>query len=107
MEYLNAQPSETLERSPTLALQYGIALARVGTREAGERWVAIALDRARERGDLTIEAWALNVSGVIALEATNIRRGPRPQGYSSRPMESHPTGRLHERHQPDNEESPH
>jgi tetratricopeptide (TPR) repeat protein len=72
VECLSAQPSETLERSPTLALQYGIALARLGSREAGEPWVAMALDRARERGDRAIEAWALNVSGVIALEAGRI-----------------------------------
>jgi tetratricopeptide (TPR) repeat protein len=62
--YLSAQPSETLHRSPTLALQ--------GARADGERWVAIALDLAREQGDRTIEAWASNASGVIALEAGRI-----------------------------------
>jgi tetratricopeptide (TPR) repeat protein len=70
--YLSAQPSDTLYRSPTLALQYGIARARLGAREDGERWVAVALDRAREQGDRAIEAWASNVSGVIALEAGRI-----------------------------------
>jgi hypothetical protein len=66
VEYLSGQPLEILEQSPTLALHYGIAHARLGSREAGERWVAIALDRARKRGDRVVEAWALNVSGVIA-----------------------------------------
>jgi tetratricopeptide (TPR) repeat protein len=69
VESLSAQPAEALEQSPTLALQYGIAHARVGSRQAGERWVALALDRSRERGDGAVEAWALNAGGVIAFEA--------------------------------------
>lgn len=59
---------EALEGSPTLALLYGTAHARLGRLAEGDRWVALALQRARERGDRAIEVRALNARGAIALE---------------------------------------
>lgn len=61
-----------LEQSPTLALLYGIAQARLGRHADGARWVNVALMRSRTRGDRTIEARSLNVAGAIALEAGRI-----------------------------------
>jgi tetratricopeptide (TPR) repeat protein len=72
VEYLNDEPRGTLEQSPTLALVYGIAQARLGRHEDGARWVGAALERSRERGDRSIEARALNVAGAIALEAGRV-----------------------------------
>lgn len=63
---------DDLEESPTLALLYGIAQARLGAHAAGERWVAAALQLARDRGDRAIEARALSVSGAMALEQGRI-----------------------------------
>ena len=59
---------EALEESPTLALHYGMALARLGRLAESDQWVALALRRSRERGDRAIELRALNVQGAIALE---------------------------------------
>ncbi len=69
--YVEGQRSltEALNGSPTLALLYGTAHARLGQLAEGERWVAVALERARERGDRAIEVRALNVQGAIALES--------------------------------------
>ncbi len=72
VDYLSGQPEADVERSPTLALLLGIAHARLGRDADGKRWVQIALDRSRERGDRAIEARALNASGAIALESGRI-----------------------------------
>ncbi len=61
-----------LEQSPTLALLYGIAHARLGQLELGRQWATIALTRARMRGDRPVEVRALNVCGAIALEQGGI-----------------------------------
>ena len=71
-EYLREPGTAEVERSPTLALLYGIAQARLGEHAAGKRWVEVALARSRERGDRAIEARALNASGAIAFEAGRI-----------------------------------
>lgn len=68
IEHLGALPVRDLEQSPTLALLFGIAQARLGRHSSGRRWVGMALEAARARGDATIEARALNVSGAIAFE---------------------------------------
>ncbi len=68
---------EELEDSPTLALLYGIAQARLGAHGAGDRWVTAALRRARERGDQTIEARAQNVAGAMALEQGDVTRAAK------------------------------
>ena len=74
LEYLGGRRDEELEDSPTLALLYGIAQARLGSPAAGHRWVSVALEKSRERGDRVIEARALNVCGAIALERGQIDR---------------------------------
>jgi tetratricopeptide (TPR) repeat protein len=61
--------TEALDGSPTLALFYGMAQARLGRLSEGERWVTVALQSARERGDRALELRALNVRGAIALES--------------------------------------
>jgi len=68
VEQLGVLPVQELEQSPTLALLFGIAQARLGRHSSGRQWVATALDTARTRGDGEIEARALNVSGAIAFE---------------------------------------
>lgn len=69
VEYLAALPSEEVAQSPTLALLLAIANAQMGQHDAGKRWVTVALERARERGDRMVEARALNALGGIALLA--------------------------------------
>ncbi len=72
LAYLDRRPQEQLERSPTLALLYGIAHSRLGRLDSGQQWVMIALARARARGDRVLEVRALNVCGAIALERGGI-----------------------------------
>lgn len=72
VQYLSAQAEKQVLGSQTLALIYGTAHARLGRHAEGERWVDIALDLSRERGDRTIEVRALNVRGAIALEGGRI-----------------------------------
>lgn len=69
---LGALPVDELERSPTLAMLFGIAQGRLGRFSSGKQWVATALDGARSRGDHTIEARALNVAGAMAFEEGRI-----------------------------------
>ena len=45
VEYLEAWDAEQLGDSPTLALTYGIAQARLGAYETGRMWVGRALER--------------------------------------------------------------
>lgn len=71
-DYLTAVPEAERARSPTLALLYGIATARLGALGKGQAWVRTALERARERGDNAVEVRALNVLGVIAFEGGRI-----------------------------------
>jgi tetratricopeptide (TPR) repeat protein len=68
LTYLGQRSTEELEQSPTLALLRGIAYARVGQLEAGQRWAMVALSRARLLGDRPLELRALNVCGAVALE---------------------------------------
>ncbi|MBI2403271.1 MAG: hypothetical protein HYV20_11165 [Gemmatimonadetes bacterium] len=65
---LGALPVHELEQSPTLALLFGIAQARLGRPSSGKQWVGTALETAQVRGDSTVAARALNVSGAIAFE---------------------------------------
>lgn len=58
---------EQVEDSPTLALIYGSALARLGRPAEGLRWVEMALNEARKVADGEVEKRALNVLGGIAL----------------------------------------
>ncbi len=69
LDYLAPHEGELLHRSPTLALLYGSAHARLGRDVQAARWANAALKGARERGDRAVEARALNLLGAIALEA--------------------------------------
>jgi tetratricopeptide (TPR) repeat protein len=61
-----------LKQSPTLALLFGIAQARLGHHNSAKQWVEIGLETARARSDHAVEARALNVSGAIAFEEGRI-----------------------------------
>ncbi len=66
VEFLGARASE-LEDTPTLALLYGIAQARLGRHEQGVQWIDRALARARQLNERGVERHALNARGAIAL----------------------------------------
>jgi tetratricopeptide (TPR) repeat protein len=67
VEYLGARAESELEHSPSLALLYGTAHARLGRHDEGQRWLDLALDRARKRDEQAVERHALNARGAIAL----------------------------------------
>ncbi len=69
LDYLEPARSEALLGSPTLALLCGSANARLGRDVEATTWVDLALERAKQQGDLAVEARALNIRGAIALEA--------------------------------------
>jgi len=72
VEYLAGLPDQEVATSPTLALLFGSACARLGRDDQAQRWAAVALARARERGDRPVEARALNLSGAIAFDMGRI-----------------------------------
>ena len=67
IEYLGTRARIELEESPSLALLYGTAHARLGHNEEGARWLDLALDGARKRDDSAVEQRALNARGAAAL----------------------------------------
>jgi tetratricopeptide (TPR) repeat protein len=67
VEYLGARAGGELEQSPSLALLYGTAQARLGRHDEGQRWLDLALAGSRERDEQTVERHALNARGAIAL----------------------------------------
>lgn len=69
LESLADRDRETIERSPTLALHFGIAEGRLGRYGESAHWVDVALEGAVARGDRVLEARALNARGAIALES--------------------------------------
>ena len=71
VEYLGAQESE-LTGSPTLALLYGTAQARLGRHDEGLKWLDTALDEARKQEEQTVERHALNARGAVALVSGRI-----------------------------------
>ncbi len=71
VDYLSDRSQTDLRESPTLALLFGTAQARLGRHSEGMQWVEIALNRSRDRGDRAIEARALNDRGAIALVTGN------------------------------------
>src|SRR5437667_221563 len=92
VSYLGARKGTELADSPSLALLYGTAQARLGRHEEGLRWVDLALDQAvataEAAGDRTLWAQALRgraeirvVSGELELarreldRVAEIRRG--------------------------------
>src|SRR5712692_4120959 len=72
VEYLGARKGGELEESPSLALLYGTAQARLGRHEEGLRWLDLALEEARKRDDQAVECHALNARGAIALVSGRI-----------------------------------
>ncbi len=72
VDFLGGLPTEEVAKSPTLALLFGSACARLGRDELAQKWVAVALARARERGDRPVEARALNLSGAVAFDMGRI-----------------------------------
>ncbi len=67
VEYLGTQAESELEDSPSLALLYGTAHARLGRSDEGLRWLDRALDQARKQDEQTVERHALNARGAVAL----------------------------------------
>jgi len=72
VEYLGAQPASELADSPSLALLFGAAHARLGRQDEGQRWLDLALDLARQRDEQAVERNALNARGAIALVSGRI-----------------------------------
>ncbi len=72
IEYLGAQTRSELADSPTLALLYGTAQARLGRHDEGLRWLDLALDEARRRHEPAVEGQALNARGAIAVVSGRI-----------------------------------
>ena len=72
VEYLGGRPGSELVDSPSLALLYGTAYARLGRHDEGQRWLDVALDQARKRDEQTVERHALNARGAIALVSGRI-----------------------------------
>src|SRR5256885_4935999 len=72
VEYLGAQPASELADSPSLALLYGTAHARLGRHDEGQRWLDLALDLARKRDEQAVERDSLNARGAIALVSGRI-----------------------------------
>jgi tetratricopeptide (TPR) repeat protein len=67
VEYLGTQAESELEDSPSLALLYGTAHARLGRSDEGLRWLDKALDQARKQDEQAVERHALNARGAVAL----------------------------------------
>src|SRR5438552_9125 len=72
VSYLGARKGTELADSPSLALRYGTAQARLGRHEEGLRWVDLALDQAHKRDEQAVERHALNARGAIALVSGKI-----------------------------------
>jgi tetratricopeptide (TPR) repeat protein len=67
VEFLGTREQGELQDTPTLALLYGIAQARLGRHEQGLQWIDRALANARQRSEHGVERHALNARGAIAL----------------------------------------
>lgn len=72
VEYLDALPRSEIADSPTLALLFGTAQARLGLHDAGLIWLDRALEQARQRAEREIERRALNARGALALVSGRI-----------------------------------
>jgi tetratricopeptide (TPR) repeat protein len=72
VEYLGARDGSELEGSPSLALLYGTAQARLGRHDEGLRWLDLALDQAHKRDEQAVERQALNARGAVALVSGRI-----------------------------------
>ena len=72
VEFLGSRDQSELEITPTLALLYGIAQARLGRHAEGLEWIDRALAAARQRAEHSVERHALNARGAIALVSGNL-----------------------------------
>jgi len=72
ISYLGTREGSELEGSPSLALLYGTAHARLGRHDEGRLWLDVALDQARRRNEAAIEGRALNARGAVALVSGRI-----------------------------------
>ena len=70
--YLGGRARTELEDSPSLALLYGTAQARLGRHDEGFRWLDLALDQARKGRDDAVERRALNARGAAAFVSGRI-----------------------------------
>lgn len=67
VEYLDGRVQSELEETPSLALLYGSAQARLGRYDDGLRWLDRALEQARRQADQVVGRRALNARGAVAL----------------------------------------
>ena len=67
VEFLGTRERSELVGSPTLALLYGIAQARLGRHDQGLEWLEQARSLARQQGEHVVERHALSARGAIAL----------------------------------------
>jgi tetratricopeptide (TPR) repeat protein len=67
VDFLGTRARSELVGSPSLALLYGIALARLGRHAQGLEWLELARAQARHQGDQAVERHALSARGAIAL----------------------------------------
>src|SRR5881397_2712068 len=67
VEFLGGRERTELGDSPTLALLYGIAQARLGRHEQALQWLELALEQARRSGESAVERHALSARGAFAL----------------------------------------
>src|SRR2546430_16923809 len=75
IEYLGAQKRSDLADSPTLALLYGTAQARLGCHDEGLRWLDLALEEARRREEPAVEGEGLHSGGAIAVGRGRVDEG--------------------------------
>src|SRR5256885_7671421 len=72
VKYLGGRAGSELAESPSLALLYGTAQARLGRHAEGLRWLDVALDQARKLDEQAVEGHALNARGAVALVSGRI-----------------------------------
>src|SRR5437899_10977869 len=72
VNYLAARQGSELAESPSLALLYGTAQARLGRHAEGLRWLDVALDQARKLDEQAVEGHALDARGAVALVSGRI-----------------------------------
>jgi tetratricopeptide (TPR) repeat protein len=66
VDFLGSRERSELAGSPTLALLYGIAQARLGRHAQGLEWLEQARSQARQQGEHAVERHALSARGAIA-----------------------------------------
>ena len=66
VDFLGSRERSELVGSPTLALLYGIAQARLGRHAQGLEWLEQARSQARQQGEHAVERHALSARGAIA-----------------------------------------